>query len=134
MERMTEKRNGLNVIPLRRDGSPEWCVSQNQNDGTISVFGAAADTLAAYEDTGLEPSEIAEIQAENAKLRELLKLAMEDLKICSFQPCNYCEVCKYGKNDDLCPFLMCTIGANDSEFYWRHADEVEEILKEVQNA
>lgn len=69
------------------------------------------------------------LKSENAKLRELLKSAVEDLKICSFQPCNYCEVCKYGQSDDLCPFLMCTIGANDSEFYWRHADEAAEVLK-----
>lgn len=104
MERLTEKRNGINVIPLRRDGSPEWCVSENQNDGTICVFGAAADKLSAYEDTGLEPAEVAamirncdksvytmkteiyekakaydRVAAENAKLRELLELAEEVL-------------------------------------------------------
>lgn len=156
MERLTEKRNGINVIPLRRDGSPEWCVSENQNDGTISVFGAAADKLAAYEDTGLDPAEVAamiqncdksvytmkteiyekakaydRVAAENVKLRELLKLAVEDMEgvtknvafeglVCGSECVHFWECERVKSNDDR--MYRC------QEFKWRHAGEVEEVL------
>lgn len=59
MERLTFLDNGKPAFRIRD------CVYKN----------AIANKLSAYEDTGLEPEEIETIQAENAKLRELLKLA-----------------------------------------------------------
>ena len=59
MERLTEKRDGKNVIPLRNAvcgiDMPYWKVSK-ANDLEAFLYGAAADKLAAYED-GDSPSE-----------------------------------------------------------------------------
>lgn len=60
MQRLTEKRDGVNVIPLRNAvrevDLPHWClVTPTATDKFLS--GDAADRLAAYEDTGLEPEE-----------------------------------------------------------------------------
>ena len=53
MERLTEKRDGKNVIPLRNAvcgiDMPYWKVSK-ANDLEAFLYGAAADKLAAFED------------------------------------------------------------------------------------
>ena len=71
MERLTEKRNGTNVIPLRNaicgTDMPYW-KSTTAGDLTEYLSGNAADRLAAYEDTGLEPEEITAAIADAAKL------------------------------------------------------------------
>lgn len=60
MERLTEKRDGKNVIPLRNAITgldvPYWKLSR-ANDLEIFLYGAAADKLAAYED-GDSPSAV----------------------------------------------------------------------------
>lgn len=63
MERLTEKRSGQNAIPLRQDGSNKWalCSAGMGYAPAQYLYGDHADRLAAYEDTGLEPEEIAEI-------------------------------------------------------------------------
>ena len=60
MERLTEKRDGQNVIPLRQNGKIKWSIcSAGLGDApTKYLYGDHADRLAAYEDTGLEPGEI----------------------------------------------------------------------------
>ena len=60
MERLTEKRDGQNVIPLRQNGKIKWSIcSAGLGDApTKYLYGDHADRLAAYEDTGLEPEEI----------------------------------------------------------------------------
>ena len=60
MERLTEKRDGQNVIPLRQNGKVKWSIcSAGLGDApTEYLYGEHADRLAAYEDTGLEPEEI----------------------------------------------------------------------------
>lgn len=55
MERLTEKRNGKNVIPLRNaicgDNLPYWALAK-KNEHEQFISGDAADRLAAYEDIG----------------------------------------------------------------------------------
>ena len=60
MERLTEKRDNQNVIPLRKNGETKWAIcSAGMGDApTEYLYGDHADRLAAYEDTGLEPEEI----------------------------------------------------------------------------
>lgn len=53
------------------------------------------DTLAAYEDTGLSPSEITALQSENAQLKKQLDKAVEDIDHYT------CRLCKH-YNEKLC--------------------------------
>lgn len=61
MERLTMKRNGKNVIPLLNavcgTDMPYWRIDR-ADDLHNYLSGDAADRLAAYEDTGLEPREV----------------------------------------------------------------------------
>lgn len=57
MERLTKKRNGENVIPLKSGHT--WALTHGR-DGYQYLSGEAADKLAAYEDTGLTPKEAAD--------------------------------------------------------------------------
>lgn len=52
MERLTEKRGGQNVIPLRQDGKTKWVVtSAGMGDkSTQFLYGTHANKLADYED------------------------------------------------------------------------------------
>lgn len=54
MERLTEKRDGQNVIPLRQDGKTKWslCSAGMGDAPTQFLYGDHADRLAEYE--GLE--------------------------------------------------------------------------------
>lgn len=74
MERLTEKHNGKNVIPLRRAvcgvNLPYWSISGNAYDLERFFAGDAVDRLAAYEDTGLEPTAIKQLIADNAELKD----------------------------------------------------------------
>ena len=62
MERLTKNRNGKNVIPLVNAvcgfAMPYWRIDR-PDDLHSYLSGDAADKLAAYEDTGLEPKEVA---------------------------------------------------------------------------
>lgn len=69
MERLTEKRRGQNVIPLRQ-------MSLEKNfkfslvkisDNTSFLYGDPSDKLAAYEDTGLTPEEVRNLQRKFAE-------------------------------------------------------------------
>ena len=63
MNRLTEKRGGKNVIPLRNAvfgvDVPYWNISR-ENELASFLYGDAADRLAAYEETGLTPEQIQE--------------------------------------------------------------------------
>ena len=63
MDRLTEKRQGQWVIPLRQDGKHLWSLcSAGMGDASSEyLYGEYADRLAAYEDIGLEPEEIEKI-------------------------------------------------------------------------
>lgn len=52
MERLTEKRDGQNVIPLRQNGEVKWALSSaGMGDApTQFLYGVHADKLAEYED------------------------------------------------------------------------------------
>lgn len=60
MERLTKRINGNAVIEFgpNADG---WCIGKNQEDA-YHITGDAIDRLAAYEDTGLTPEEVAELK------------------------------------------------------------------------
>lgn len=59
----------------------------------------------------------AEILAENAELKRLLKLAVEDI-----ERGDWCALCKYYDKDDACGARM------DNCFVWKHADEVTKLI------
>lgn len=52
MERLTEKRDGQNVIALRQDGKTKWslCSEGMGEAATQFLYGEHADKLAEYED------------------------------------------------------------------------------------
>ena len=52
MERLTEKRDGQNVIPLRQNGEVKWALSSaGMGDApTRFLYGVHADKLAEYEE------------------------------------------------------------------------------------
>ena len=64
MKRFTEKRWERNTIPLRKAvcgvDMPTWSIGR-PNDLEMFLSGEAADRLAAYEDTGFEPEEVAQM-------------------------------------------------------------------------
>lgn len=66
MDRLTEKRDGQNVIPLRQNGKTKWALlSAGLGDApTQFLYGEHANRLADYEDTGMEPQEIKRLQTE----------------------------------------------------------------------
>lgn len=75
--------------------------------------------------------EIEKLKAENTSLRDLLKLAVEDLKEQSkyFGHCHYCTIsnehggCKLGKSIKA---SVCNV------WQWQHADKLEKLGIEVQ--
>lgn len=64
MKRLTEKRNGKNVIPLRNAicglDLPYWSLDRH-NEHESFISGEAADKLAAYEDRELKPEDIDDV-------------------------------------------------------------------------
>lgn len=53
-ERLTEKRDGQNVIPLRQDGKTKWSLASAGmgDESTQFLYGTHADKLAGYEAIG----------------------------------------------------------------------------------
>ena len=62
----------------------------------------------------------AEILAENAELKRLLKLAVEDI-----ERGDWCALCKYYDDEVAC------VSAVDNCFVWKHADEVTKLIGEI---
>lgn len=74
MDRLTEKRDDHNVIPLRKEGIgniPKFALVEI-SDNTSFLYGDFANKLAAYEDTGLTPEEIIALKADNERLHKLV--------------------------------------------------------------
>lgn len=63
MERLTEKRDGQWVIPLRQDGKRRWALTERRGAASSYLYGDHANCLAAYEDTGLMPDDVTDLMA-----------------------------------------------------------------------
>lgn len=74
MERLTEKRNGENVIPLRSVvlglNFSNWRI-EKKNPLEQFLSGDAADRLAAYEATGLTPEEVERLKNDKMTVVDL---------------------------------------------------------------
>ena len=141
MERLTEKTETGAALKLNAPRT-----EQEARDQLMAAYEVAINRLAAYEDTGITPEqitanksiigdltrEICRQESEIEKLRELLKLAVEDMATAASDFCEYCSVCKYCKKDNYtCEYRMNIKDCiNASDFRWQHADEVEEVLKD----
>lgn len=69
MERLTETRDAQWVIPLRQDGKHKWALCKaglSCDDSTEYLYGDHANKLAAYEETGLTPEQVKDMD-ENAR-------------------------------------------------------------------
>lgn len=73
MERLTEKRDGQNVIPLRQDGKVKWalCNAGKGDVPTRYLYGEHANKLADYENTGYPPEQVVEMAKELAEYKKL---------------------------------------------------------------
>ncbi len=71
--------NGENVIVLNNSTPGIWSIGM-RNYSTYTIYGFVADRLAAYEDTGLAPEEIAALVADNKRLHKLVDAVEEVLK------------------------------------------------------
>ena len=65
-----------------------------------------------------ECRQISEYQAENKRLKELLRETMEDL-----EEAEDCDTCLYNEPETICPGTADTCG-----YTWRHADEVVKLI------
>lgn len=63
MDRLTSKEHGANTIVLCNRSPGIWDICKGKNN-IYKIHGFAADKLAAYEDTGLTPEEVATMKAE----------------------------------------------------------------------
>jgi uncharacterized membrane protein len=100
-----------------------------------------ADTLKqlqAYENSELSPLEVAKLKEENAKLRELLKSAVNDMQLIADEIANCgCKVVGgyySGKLVSYFSFGRCDVCSRECDphdeciFAWHHVDEVKEVL------
>lgn len=73
-----------------------------------------------YENTGLTPNQVEQMKQENAELKRLLKLSVEDMK-CNQSVCN---LCKHSRS--ACPKHK----KNFECFEWRYADKVKGMISD----
>ncbi len=74
MERITTvTAYGDNAIILNNSSPDFWSIKKRDNN-TYVICGFVADRLAAYEDTGVMPEEIAALIADNKRLHELVDI------------------------------------------------------------
>lgn len=111
MGRLTETRDGRNVIPLRY-GDGRWTLETHNTPGCLKeryLSGDPADRLAAYENTGLEPEDMAAVRlfaacADHDKAVRLLELSEADaagrLKIL---PCKVGDIVYAAEIDPVIP-------------------------------
>lgn len=79
MDRITTvAENDENVIVLNNSTPGIWHIEMH-NYSTYMIYGFAADRLAAYEDTGLSPEEVAALKADNENLHRLVDAAQKIL-------------------------------------------------------
>lgn len=121
MERLTEKRDGKNVIPLRNMvcgvDLPYWKISR-ANELVSFLYGDAADRLATYEDAGLEPEEISNI------IKGCIGIYRQDWMVTLFgKPLSeWYEIAK-AEEQGLLIRLPCKVGA--CAYYINPFDEIE---------
>lgn len=78
MERLTSVNQNFELqfcseVPCPFYGEPNGCNNPNYTCPSFCYFTSTAEKLAEYEDTGLIPDEIKELQADNAELKARLK-------------------------------------------------------------
>lgn len=123
MNRLTRVIDLHNALPLATAG-------MEIEEPESYAYGYAVDILSAYEDTGLTPNQVEQMKQENAELKRLLKLAVEDAKAL-FEACEkeymmhdsfiepeMCKFCKYYRTG----FCKCE---PDGRCQWRYADVME---------
>lgn len=79
MERLTEKRRGQNVIPLRQmslEKNFEFSLVK-VSDNVSFLYGDVTNKLSAYEDTGLTPEEVEELKAFKAYFDDMYGKGLE---------------------------------------------------------
>ncbi len=75
MDRLTTKdERGRNIISVRDEWGYSTCGSR------LTVYGCIPDKLAAYEDTGISPEDIAALIADNMRLHELVDIIEGTIK------------------------------------------------------
>ncbi len=80
MDRITTVTdNGDNAIVLNNSSPGFWNIKKRANN-TYVICGFVADRLAAYEDMGLTPDEIAALIADNKRLHELVDIVEGTIK------------------------------------------------------
>lgn len=122
MDRLTRVIDLHNALPLATSG-------MEIEEPESYAYGYAVDILSAYEDTGLNPNQVEQMKQENAELKRLLKLAVEDAKSL-FEACEkeymrhdsfigpeMCKFCKYYRTG----FCKCE---PDGRCRWRYDDEM----------
>ncbi len=127
MNRLTRVIDLHNALPLATAGI-------GIEEPELYAYGYAVDILSAYEDTGLKPYQVEQMKQENAELKRLLKLAVEDAKAL-FEACEkeymrhdsfiepeMCKFCKYYRTG----FCKCE---PDGRCRWRYADEVKGLIE-----
>lgn len=99
MERLTEKREDKNVIPLRQDGNVKWelCNAGKGDAPTQYLYGEHADKLAAYEGTGLTPEQVVEMAKELGEYKKLEEQGLLLKLPCKVGDTVYCIHGRYTK-------------------------------------
>lgn len=125
MERLTA-RNQLGLAYLKNVKPNEQDV-ESPYPNTLQCILESFNQLAAYEDTGKTPEQVAALEKQNAELRELLKLAVEDIhKLLCEEYGSPCQFCKYDNSEDA---MCCKIGGSGSwccqNAKWQRADRME---------
>lgn len=131
MERLTKPTNN----------GHEWSLlGKNSNLKTIKR------RLGKYEGTRLTPDEVIAIQKENTELKELLKLAFEDIRgiVTGMEECELCKNNDVGENIKYCHkhdfdckncevLQICKCGQckGTNNWQWQHADKLKELGVEV---
>jgi len=94
-------------------------ISPSDFEGHVVYYGPAVDRLAAYEASGKSPEEVAQMYAENARIRAEQDMVVEDLNLTA-----NCDVCKHYDADEI----SCAKPTVDSYscFEWRGPQEARE--------
>ena len=75
----------------------------------------------------MTPNQVEQMKQENAELKRLLKLAVEDMKD-SQSVCEFCKHAEKGRHGSTAmPCYLCDRKSN--EFEWRYADEVKGLIE-----
>lgn len=109
MDRLTERFKGVGMTEseIMHNGH-RWGPAFFPDKDGYQEYDAILNRLAAYEDTGLMPDEIPQLQAQ-------LKAALEDLSYIHHAGLKGCEICA---NKEQCKELGKHIG-NCTSFEWR---------------